>query len=166
MEVLRSILLFTFLSCSVAFAEDEHTHEHGHSEKHEEAHADEHGDKHEESSPIVGAEKGITSFNAEGFTLSSEATASFAIQTLDVKGAHLTLPKDALVTVKDTVSIFRLRENRYKRISVKILKKNGSSALVESPSLKSSDKVITRGAAFLRVAEIAAEGGVSHGHSH
>lgn len=183
MNILKLFVLATFLfwNPTLSFATDgddankheegEHKDEHAKEEKH--VHAknsekhddeDEHGEEHEEESSAVGPNRGITSIGHDGFTLAPEAAQSFTIKTVDYTGGSLTLPKASIVNVKEDVSIFRLRDNQYKRIPVRVLKKGDKETVIESSELKSSDKVVTQGAAFLRIAEVAATGGISHSH--
>lgn len=146
--------------------EEGHVHAKGHDDE-EKEHAHNDGEEEgEEASPAVGPNRGITSITSDGFTLAPEAAGSFEVRTVDFTGGSLALPKDSIVHVKDDVSVFRLRGELYKRVPVRVVKKGDKESVIESSELKSSDKVVSKGAAFLRVAEIAATGGVSHGHSH
>lgn len=150
--------------------EENHAHEEGeedHAEGEEShAHKGEEEGGHAEESPVVGKERGITSLAQDGFTLSPEAVANFRLKTIDYTGSSITVPKNSVVKIKGEVSIFRQRGDRFKRIPIKVVQKQQGNSLIQSSQLKPSDKIVTEGAGFLRIAEIATEGGVSHGHSH
>ena len=142
------------------------------SEEEKVEHGHEHGNKHEseESSEgkNIGPDKGVTSFSKEkGFTLSKEATNTFAIETMTIKGPNeWTLPKEALIFSGEKTSIYRIHKGYYKIIDVKIIKKQKNREITfRSDELLSGDTIVTKGSGFLRVAEIDATSG-EVGHSH
>ena len=160
------------LTAPAGFAADGHDHkkeekpraeaEHNDSNDHED-----HGDHAEEEKSQAGPDKGIQAASADsGFKLSPEAEEHFAVRKKKVTGATLEIPKDAIVRSGIEVNLYRLRDGFYKRIDFVLLKKNGSTVVVQSADLKAGDQVALTGLGFLRTAEIAAFGGAPEGHSH
>ena len=146
---------------------DEKHSEHG-EEKHED-HGDEHGSEHteESASASVGPTKGILSASDEtGFQLSPEALKSFEIRSEKILNGTLSLAKGSIVHSGESVALFRLREGFFKKVPVKIIKRTDDKIQVKVTDFKAGDEVVTRGAAFLRIAELDAAGGIGHGHSH
>ena len=89
-----------------------------------------------------------------------------ALRTLEVKtepiGApreRLQLPAGALIYSQDRVGVYRLREGWFKFIKVVLLGRPAARATVRAAELKAGDRVVTRGAALLRVAQMDIEGG-------
>lgn len=136
--------------------DDDHDHDHNqdHDQNHDHDHdqAEEHdhqeGD-HDEAGGAVGPEKGITEKGALGFKLSPEALQNFGVKTAKHAGG---LPQGGLVKIKDGKFAYRLRDGWIKRLAL--------------GELRAGDDVIVEGVGFVRTAEIAAEEGVAHGHSH
>jgi hypothetical protein len=177
---LIGIFVFAFLFVSIRFAtattgkvknvEEDSSHQTGKEEKGEHGH--EHENKHESEerseAKNIGPNKGITSFSEEkGFTLSKEATKTFAIETMPITGPNeWTLPKEALVFSGEKTSVYRVHEGYYKIIDVKVVKKQKSGEITfRSDHLLSGDMIVVKGSGFLRVAEIDATSG-EVGHSH
>ncbi|MBI5246839.1 MAG: hypothetical protein HY923_06625 [Elusimicrobia bacterium] len=89
-----------------------------------------------------------------------------ALKTLEVKTeaagaqrASYQLPASALVYSQDRIGVYRLREGWFKLIKVTLLGRPGTKASVRTAELKAGDRIVTRGAALLRVAQMDAEGG-------
>lgn len=173
---------------SHAKEKDEHAHSDDHegAEKSEEGHDDhkhdehagegdhnEHGEaegahEHEEEAANVGPEKGILAADEDrGFKLSPEALKNFEIksQALSVSQPW-TLPLSAQFLSGEEVNLYRLRDGFFKRIDFKLIKRSSDGLTISSESLKPGDEIVTHGVGFLRIAELAAFGGVADGHSH
>jgi len=88
------------------------------------------------------------------------------IQMKPVGSSNISIDKNTLVLVKDEKTVFRVREGWIKRVPVKVLTKSGGIYSITSNSLKSEDQIIVHGTGFLRIAEVFATEGASHGHSH
>lgn len=137
--------------------------EHGHSEGHE------HGeDEHSEGGENIGPEKGILEANEEkGFSLSAEAKKNFEITSVALKGqGPWTIPSSARLLAAEEVNIFRVRDGFFKRVDFSARPTSFDQLSVTSPDLKPGDEIVVTGVGFLRIAELAAFGGVAHGHSH
>lgn len=138
---------------------------HAHSEGESEGHGDHHD---EEAGGNVGPDKGIISYSKkEGFQLSPEAMKSFDVkfERIAVSGQFSGV-LSALVTSGENRSVFRFRGGSFKRVEVQVKSKSATDMRVTTSELKEGDQVAVKGAAFLRIAEIDAEGGVGSGHSH
>ncbi len=150
---------------------DEHKSEHGNNHKDEhtadknkEEHADhdddhgvKHGDKHEEH----GKES-----NEDGFKLNNSAIKTFEIKIVKIASPQIKISKDAIYKGLNEVNVYRFRDGLFKRIDFKTLSQDKSDYLISSPDLKSGDGIVINGIGFLRMAEIAASGGLSDSHSH
>ncbi len=154
---------------------DEHAdhgeEEHANEDQHEDEHAghddhDDHGEE-KESSSSVGPEKGITAKGENGFKLSTEAIKTMEIQLKSVGSSSLlSIDKNTLVLVKDEKSVFRMREGWIKRVPVKILNKSNGIYSITSEAIQTGDQIVVHGTGYLRIAEVFAAEGASHGHSH
>ncbi len=141
-----SCLYVSLLTLGAAVA-DEHGHEHGngHAHDHEEDEADE----------------------SQGFKLSQEAFKNFGIQLRKAgPGVPMTLPKKSIFFGLQEKNLYRYRGGFFKRIDFKTLTKTKTEMTVSSDDLQSGDQIATEGLGFLRIAELAAFGGVAEGHSH
>ena len=181
MKFILVILFATFYSLIPAFAEkDEHGHEHtegeqSHAEHEEGEEHDDHGEegegqahdeKEEEGSSVVGPDKGILEKGKEGFKLAPEAVKTFELKTESIKAKIIEIVRPALVEIKNDKYIYRIRDGWIKKVAVKVLKKDSQRATVDISQFKDGDQIITNGVGFVRTAELVAEEGVSHGHSH
>lgn len=148
------ILFFSFclLSFSVQ-AEDDHGH--GNEKGHEEHHKDDH-EEHDEHNETA----------SEGFKLTAKAIKNFGLTYVDVKNAETVISQKAVFRSLSEVNLYRLRSGFYKRIDFKILDKTKDHWKVSSKDLAFGDKIVVDGIGFLRIAEIAASGGLSDSHSH
>lgn len=142
--------------------------ESGHDHKKEGA-SKEHGDSHGEEAEAknVGPEKGITSFDEEaGFKMSAEALKTFSVEKISLKGSGpWTVPTSALLITNEDKSVYRFRDETFKRIDVTVLKKDKSEAVIQSNGLGEGDSLVTKGVGDIRVAEVDVTSGES-GHSH
>lgn len=127
---------------------------------------DGHGE--EEENANVGPNKGIVEASERmGFKLSLAAEKNFEISSVKLKGdGPWTISNSAIVHSGEEVNFFRLRKGFYKRIDFQTLRKVPEHVTIDSDDLREGDEVITSGLGFLRIAELAAFGGVAHGHSH
>lgn len=143
--------------------------EHKHSDEDEHDHPDEHDkdeDHKSEASSAVGPDKGIVEKNEKGFKLSPEAYKAFDFKVENLTGKIFTLPRLALVEIKNDKFIYRVRQGWIKRLQIKVLKKDKQKLTVELSQYQEGDQVIVNAVGFIRTAEMVAEEGVSHGHSH
>jgi len=168
------IAMFTGVSYATDEPSEKHDNEthakHGHSDEGGHGHGHGHGEDEdtEEESGNVGPNKGILEANERsGFKLSPEAIKNFELKFMKLSGdGPWTLPKSAVVHSGEEVNLFRFRSGSFKRIDFKTLRKSGSDLTVDSDDLREGDEIVLVGTGFLRVAELAAFGGVAHGHSH
>ncbi len=131
-------------------------------------HGDDKAEEETEEAASVGPDKGITEFSERnGFKLSPEALKNFDLkfQKLDSDGPWV-IPKSALVHSGEETNLFRKRKDFFRRIDFQIIKSNRNELTVDSDDLREGDEVVLVGLGFLRIAELAATGGVGHGHSH
>lgn len=149
---------------------DEHAdHDEGEEDKHadgEKGHKDHDEEEEEEASSSVGLDKGIIAKSENGIQLAPDAMSTFDLRTIDFTGSPFRLLKSAIVDIKDEKSVFRLRDGWYKRVHFKTVRSDSDNVFIESSSLKAGDKIVIQSTGFLRMAEVAAEGGAAHGHSH
>lgn len=144
-------------------------HEEGeeHDDHGEEGEGHAHGDEEEEEgSSVVGPDKGILEKGKEGFKLAPEAMKTFELKTEDIRAKVTEIIRPALVEIKNDKFIYRLRDGWIKKVSVKVLKKDNLKVTVDISQFKDGDQIITNGVGFVRTAELVAEEGVAHGHSH
>lgn len=166
---MKTVLFFSLLLSSLGLLGGEG---HGHKENHKEdykqdrkedhktAHKDEHddhGDEHGEHNEEA---------SADGFKLNEKSTKKFGIQTLEVKDTTLEVPREAIFKGLSEVNVYRLREGLYKRVDFKTIENKKETLKISSAELKTGDRVVVGGVGFLRIAEIAASGGISDSHSH
>ncbi|MBX3040297.1 MAG: hypothetical protein KF789_06270 [Bdellovibrionaceae bacterium] len=132
----------------------------------------ERGHDHEEAevSDKVGADKGILEADEHiGFKLSPEAHRNFEIQTQRLgPGASWRIPVTAVLRSGEESNLYRFRDGFFKRIDFKsdLKPDRERKILVTSSDLRSEDEIVLMGLGFLRIAELAAFGGVADGHSH
>ncbi len=161
--LLCAVLILSF--CPLASGSENHK---GGEEKHDEKGHDHAEGEGEEEAANVGPDKGITEFSERnGFKLSAEALKNFDLKFMKLSGdGPWVINKSALVHSGEETNLFRRRNGFFKRIDFQITKTSGNELTVDSDDLREGDEVITFGLGFLRIAELAASGGVAHGHSH
>lgn len=122
----------------------------------------------ESDSGNIGPDKGITEFSERhGFKLSPEALKNFDLKFFKLNDeGPWDIPKSALIHSGEETNLFRKRNNFFKRIDFKTIQKSGPRLTIDSDDLREEDEIVITGLGFLRIAELAATGGVSHGHSH
>ena len=140
--------------------------EHSSDEKHDEE-GHQHGEE-EEGGGNVGPEKGIIEANERnGFKLSVEALKNFELKLKKLSGdGPWALPNAAIVHSGEERNIYRLRAGFFKRIDFETIRKSELERVVDSDDMREGDEIVVDGLGFLRIAELAAFGGVAHGHSH
>lgn len=149
----------------------DHKDEDGHNHKKESkegAGADHgHDEEGETEAKNVGPEKGVTSFDEEiGFKMSAEALKTFSVEKIALNGAApWTVPTSAILITGEEKSVYRVRNDTFKRIDVTVLSKNKSESVVQSDELNAGDSLVTKGVGDIRVAEVDVTSGES-GHSH
>lgn len=153
-------------------AEEETQSEHGdsHSEEKGAEHVHSEGEDHEdeEGSSQVGPDKGIlVADEHRGIKLAPEAARTFSIKTLSLKGSGpWSIPPAAKLYSGEEVNLYRLRDDFYKRIDFKELRKEQNTISISAADLRAGDQIVVGGIGFLRIAELAAFGGAPEGHSH
>jgi hypothetical protein len=129
----------------------------------------EHGDAHGEEAEAknVGPEKGITSFDEDtGFKMSAEALKTFSVEKIALNGSGpWSVPASALLITGEDKSVYRVRNETFKRVDVTVVQKNKNQAVIQSSELNAGDGLVTKGVGDIRVAEVDVTSGES-GHSH
>lgn len=159
--------LLLLVGTQSVFSSDDHDKE----SKDKHAEHSEKKDEHEEEeaeSANVGPEKGITEVSERsGFKLSAEALKNFELKFQKLSGdGPWNIPRLAVVHSGEEVNLFRVRSGFFKRIDFENKKKTEQGFIVDSDDLREGDEIVISGLGFLRIAELAATGGVAHGHSH
>lgn len=127
-----------------------------------------HSDHDENEGSKVEPEKGIIEANEKmGFKLSPEALKNFEIKATALTGdGPWKIPTYAIVRSGEEVNLFRVRDGYFKRIDFQTTTKGADQVTVDSDQLRAGDSIVTVGLGFLRIAELAAFGGVADSHSH
>ena len=157
--MLKIIISFILLFSVNTWAEsghDDHKKEENHEEKHEKKHDDNDHEEHAEHKEEV----------LDGFKLNVASTKTFEITFLKYSSQKITVPESAIYKGLNEVNVYRFREGLYKRIDFKTISKTKSDYIISSVDLSAGDQVVVSGVGFLRIAEIAASGGLSDSHSH
>lgn len=103
----------------------------------------------------------------EGFELSEVAQRNFGVKTQKLEGSGpWPVSSTAVVRSNEEVNLYRFRDGRFFRVDFEIVSQSPEQLKVLSQDLQAGDAVVLQGIGFLRIAEIAASGGVEHGHSH
>jgi hypothetical protein len=151
------ILFFSFyLSAFGIHAED---HGHDQEKEHKDEHKNEHIKEHKE-------EGDHDEHGNEGFKLNKTAIKNFGLTYVDYKAPSISISSKAIFKSLSEVNLYRLRSGTYKRIDFITLEKNKEIWKVKSIDLAPGDKIVVDGIGYLRIAEIAASGGLSDSHSH
>lgn len=138
----------------------------GHAESDEHGHAEGGGGHEEEGGGVVGPEKGIVEKGPLGIKLSEEAVKTINPETVSWQSGSITIPYQGLVRIKDTKSVYRVRNGFFKRVPAVVQSRQGDRVTVSVAGLEAGDKIVISQAGFLRIAEVITEEGASHGHSH
>lgn len=157
-----SALYVGVLLAGAAFANQHEDKDHGHAHERETTQG-EHTDKdhgHAHESHADGDEE-------KGFQLSAEAFKNFGIQLRKIEtGAPLKLSRKSIFFGLEERNLYRYRDGFFKRVDFKTLSKTKTEFTVTSDDLIAGDEIAVEGLGFLRIAELAAFGGVAEGHSH
>lgn len=153
LKVILSFLVI-FLSFN-SYSEDGHGDHGEHKEKHNDHGEEEEHDNHEEHEEKL-----------DGFKLNSKSFKTFDIKLVNYNAQKTILPKQAIYKGLNEVNIYRLRGGLYKRIDFKSLSQSKTEYHITSADLSTGDQIVVNGIGFLRMAEIAASGGLSDSHSH
>lgn len=147
--------------------------EHGEGEKHAEGEKpDEHGHgggghgggHEEEGGSAVGPDKGIVESGERGMKLSAEAVATIKPATIPWQAGSFVIPYDGLVRIKESKSVFRLRDGFYKRVPAIVESRDGDKVRVRVEGLNAGDQIVVSQAGFLRIAEVIQTEGAAHHH--
>ncbi|MBX9766367.1 MAG: helix-turn-helix transcriptional regulator [Bdellovibrionales bacterium] len=148
-------------------------HAEGKGDAHKSEEGDEHahgaeGEEHGETNKSVGPDKGILEASEKsGFKLSQEAWKNFGIRTIEASGPGVyTLAKRSIFFGLEERNVYRLRDGFFKRVDFKTISKSNAEYRVQIQDLIAGDQIVTAGLGYLRIAEMAAFGGVGEGHSH
>lgn len=166
------ILFFSLCLLSIGIqAKDDHGHDHEkeHKEKPKSKSShDDHKDEHKDDKKEAHADHDDDhdEHGSDGFKLTAKAVKNFALTYVDYKAPGTTISSKAIFRSLSEVNIYRVRAGLYKRIDFKTLEKNKDTWKVNSPDLMPGDQIVVSGIGFLRIAEIAASGGLSDSHSH
>lgn len=102
-----------------------------------------------------------------GFQLSQEAVKNFELKMRKLQGrGPWPVSKRSVLRSGEETNLYRLRDGFFKRIDFQIVKMSNDQLLIVSKDLRDGDEIAVSGLGFLRIAELAALGGVSEGHSH
>lgn len=160
---------------------DEHGHAHkeGEKEVHAEGKTDEHGEGeehkgeagegghgHEEGGSVVGPDKGIIEKGALGIKLSPEAVSTIQPEMIPWQAGSMSIPYLGLVRIKESKSVYRVRNGFYKRVPVTVESRQGEKVTIRVPGLAAGDQIVISQTGFLRIAEVITEEGASHSHAH
>lgn len=109
-----------------------------------------------ETQAQVGPGQAVESYDEhDGLKLSAKALKTLNIKTIKMTvDANATVPKSALVNVKEDKSIYILRDGLFKFVTVKINSSDTENSKITTPDLKSGDEIVVSGAPLLRVAHI------------
>lgn len=117
-----------------------------------------------------GPDKGVTQVSEkDGFKLSPEAYQTFqlSIEPLIKKRDGYLVPQTALVHTASEVSLYRVRDSWIKRIDIRQLKKSSPHVLISAKDLAPNDRIIGKGANWVRVSELDGLGEeAEHGDKH
>jgi replication fork clamp-binding protein CrfC len=125
-----------------------------------------HGHEHKEASVDHDEHDEHDEHGSDGFKLNDTSIKNFELTYVDYKTPGTSISSKAIFRSLSEVNIYRVRAGLFKRIDFKTLEKNKDIWKVSSPDLVSGDKIVVSGIGFLRIAEIAASGGLSDSHSH
>lgn len=130
------------------------------------AHGDD-GPEHDEF-PNVGPNYAVTAASRDlGFQLSAKALKTLGIAWFPSAASNAQeIPASALVYFQEHVGVYRLRDNWFHLIPVKILKSTATQARIDSNELRSGDAVVSQGVGFLRVTEMSLFSASRAAHVH
>lgn len=164
---MRNFIKYFFIFALVNGFAVLHAEDKDHSAKESKEEHSGHGEE-EEGGGNVGPEKGIIEASpAKGFKLSPEALKNFEIKTVKLAGdGPWPVLTSAIVHSGEETNLMRLRSGFFKSIDFQVIRQTPSGPVVESDDMREGDEIVVSGLGFLKISELAAFGGVAHGHSH
>jgi hypothetical protein len=104
---------------------------------------------------------------SKGIHLSEKAIQTLGLSTIPVTtGKLLVLPASCAVYSQNEVGVYRLRNGWFKLIEVQLLSKKTPEISFKTSEFSQGDRVVNRGAALLRVAELETSGGAGDDDGH
>lgn len=104
----------------------------------------------------VGAGKAVVKADEkQGLRLSDAAVRRLGLSFQDMKstGIH-PVPLQSLVHFGDEIGVYRLRGGWFKLVEVRLVGHSPQEARIQSSELKPGDRIVVRGAPFLRATEL------------
>lgn len=164
---------------------DDHKHDQGeekddHKDDHDDDHKDDHGkeegghkeeeghDEHEESEEgsVGGVGKGnaVTAADEnDGIRLSPKAIETMGIKTAPYNKGQI--PASALVRYQDNIGVYRLRNDWFKLLPIRIKGQQGDILTILAADLEPNDQIVIERTGLMRAAELDAfSGEASHSH--
>lgn len=178
------IILISFLLISISNAAEGHKdhdsehetkakevvhrgeHKNGHKGEHKDVDKADHDDHSKHNEHEEHDDHQESKANKDGFSLSEKSIKTFDLKFIKYTGPNTFIPQTAIYKGLNEVNLYRKRNGLFKRIDFKALKNDKNSICVSSNDLIQGDQVVVSGVGFLRMAEIAASGGLSDSHSH
>lgn len=114
----------------------------------------------------VGPGKAVVAANErDGLRLSEQALRALGLVVQEVKTRDVhAAPAESLVHFRDELGVYRLRDGWFKLLRIKPFDRPGKEVRFRTSELKPGDRIVVRGAAFLRAAELdLASEEVAHG---
>lgn len=120
----------------------------------------------DEAGGNAGPNKGVKEITSDlGMTLGKEAIKRLGLKTIRLVGnSSWILPKESLVYSKEEKIIYRVRDEKFKSVLVKVFNQKNENVRVESDELKNGDHVVILGAELLRISELDAGGSSEEEH--
>ncbi|KAB2835061.1 MAG: hypothetical protein F9K48_05045 [Candidatus Brocadia sp.] len=144
---------------------DDHKDDHGKEEGgHKEDGHDEHEESEEESVGGVGKGNAVTAADEnDGIRLSPKAIETMGIKTAPYSKGQI--PTSALVRYQDNIGVYRLRNDWFKLLPIKIKGQQGNNLTILAADLEPNDQIVIERTGLMRAAELDAfSGEASHGH--
>jgi hypothetical protein len=166
------IILVSFLLINNSFAVEGHKDHEGRHETnakvvvHKDEHKDEHDDHGKQNEHEEHDDHQEKNASKDGFSLNEKSIKTFDLKFIKYIGPNTIIPQTAIYKGLNEVNLYRKRNGLFKRIDFKTLKIDKNSISVSSSDLIQGDQIVVAGVGFLRMAEIAASGGLSDSHSH
>ncbi len=95
-----------------------------------------------------------------GFRLSEIAVKTIGVNSIQVpEGSSVKIPESALVYSLDQIGVYRLRNQWFKFVNVKVLNQADESLISSKELVSHTDQIVINGSGLLRAAEMEAFGG-------
>ncbi|HON80631.1 MAG TPA: hypothetical protein PK544_19220 [Spirochaetota bacterium] len=162
--------------------EPEHAEQHetakGHdAEQEKEEHTEHHGeDEHEAGSRSepgnFGKDMAVTAADREkGIQLSPKALrttgiATTPLSTYRTEGGIFRVPKSAVIHYEEKTAVYILRDGWFLLSPVSGVHEAGNVTIIKIPGAKTTDSIVIKKTAILRLAHLEAFGASGHGHGH